>query len=119
MIMESSMKNALIGTALAAAALVALPSQADARTYSSFSITIGDGGYYDPDYDGPGYGYYGYGEPAYGYYGYAQPYRYYSPRYGYYAPRYDWRDRERWEHRRWRGDRDHWRRHHWRDRDDD
>lgn len=111
------MMRAFMGAALVATALVALPSQADARSYSSFSITIGDGGHYDPYYDGPGYGYYGYGAPAYGY---TQPYRYYSPRYGYYAPRYNGRDRDRWEHRRWRGDRDRDFRHrrHWRDRDD-
>ncbi len=108
----------LMGTALGAAALVALPSQADARSYSSFSITIGEGDYYDPYYDGPGYRYHSYPTPAYGYYGYAQPYAYYSPRYGYYAPRYG-RDGDRWEHRRWRGDRDRDFRHRrfWRDRD--
>jgi len=107
------MKNALIGTALAAAALVGLPSQANARSYSSFSFSIGNG-YYDPWYDEPSYGYYGYGAPAYSYYDTV-------PLYGYYSPRYNWRDHRRWENRRWRGDgdRDHWRRHHRRDHDDD
>jgi len=90
-----NMKKALIGGIIAAtAAIAALPSAASARTYSSFSLSIGNGpGYYDPYYDG---GYYDYGEPVYG------GYSYYAPSY-YYSPRYRWRDHDRWEHPRRRG----------------
>jgi hypothetical protein len=36
------MKTALIGAAVAAAAMTALPSAAEARTYSSFSLYVGN-----------------------------------------------------------------------------
>jgi len=98
---------------------VAIPSASQARTYSSFSITVGNG--YYPGYDDYYGGYYGgYAVPSYGYY---EP-RYYRyrdyPRYGWYG----WRDRDHWHHRRWNrdGNHDRWRDHRrWRhhDRDDD
>lgn len=98
------MKTALIGAAVAAAAMTALPSAAEARTYSSFSLYVGNGGTYDPYYDRGYDGYYNY--PSYDYY-----------------PRYSWRDHDRWERRHWRDerrwDRERWRHRHWRDRDDD
>ena len=107
------MKKALLGGIIAAAgaAAIAIPSAAPARTYSSFSLYVGDGGgYYAPGY---------YDEPAYGYYypGYSS---YYYPGYGGY-------DRsDRWSHRRWDHDGRHrdWdrgrsRHHRWHDRDHD
>lgn len=113
------MKKIIIGSLLAAA-VFAVPTAAPARTYSSFSLYVGNGGYYDPGYyDAPYYdrGYY---HPDY--YSYDPGY-YYNPGYVYRSYRgRDWRDDRRWDHDRGRHrdwDRGRHEGHRWHDRDDD